>query len=369
MLFLDLHKQRKRIDEDLQARISRVMDHGRFVMGPEVGELEKALADYVGVPHALSCSSGTDALLMPLMAFGIGPGDAVITTPFTFVATAEVIALLGARPVFVDVDRSSFNIDPAGLPDAVAFARGQGLRPRGIIGVDLFGLPADYEPICSFARDHDLFVIEDLAQALGATRSGARAGSFGDVGATSFFPAKPLGCYGDGGAVFTNDEELAGRMRSIRVHGEGENKYDNVRIGINGRMDTLQAAVLLAKLPIFEEEIQRRNEIAARYSDALRSAVAVPGVPDGVRSAWAQYTVMCDERDRLKAFLGEREIPTAIYYHTPLHLQPAFASLGYHDGDFPVSEELSRKALSLPVHPYLEEQEIDSVIGAVLEAV
>jgi len=358
MDFIDLKTQQKAILPAIKARIDQVMAHGQYVMGPEVFALEERLAAYVGVKHVISCSSGTDALLMPLMAYGVGPGDAIFTTPFTFIATAEVIQLLGATPVFVDIDSQTFNIDPQALAQAIQ-RLGQNpktasLRPRGIIPVDLFGQPADYDAINAIARQHQLFVIEDAAQSFGATYKGRRAGSLADVAATSFFPAKPLGGYGDGGAIFTNDDELAAVLRSIRVHGQGSDKYDNIRIGLNGRLDTLQAAIVLAKMDIFDAEVEARQRVAARYSQGLKDVVTVPYVSPDCTSIWAQYSVLSDRRQVLMERLKAADIPTAIYYPLPLHLQGAFKHLGYQPGDFPRSEQAAQRIFSLPMHPYLE---------------
>ena len=313
--FIDLARQQAEILPELEERISRVLQHGKYIMGPEVDELEKALSEFVSVKHAIGCSSGTDALLMALMAKGVGPGDAIITTPFTFVATAEVISLVGATPVFVDIDPVFFNLSPEELERAVkailekdtagyplprrlaSNADPAGLRPKGIIAVDLFGLPADYDPINAIAKKYDLFVIEDAAQSFGATYKGKRSCSLAELACTSFFPAKPLGCYGDGGAVFTESDEMAERLKSVRVHGQGSDKYDNIRVGLNARLDTLQAAILLPKLKIFPEEIRARNRVAAAYNQMLvdfGAGLEVPSVPDGYESVWAQYSVLAD---------------------------------------------------------------------------
>ncbi len=399
MDFIDLKTQQKRIKEALDANIQKVLAHGNYIMGPEIKELEERLAAYVGVKHALACASGTDALLMALMACGVGPGDAIFTTPFTFVATAEVITLLGATPVFVDIDPKTYNIDSARLalaiqavktndaslcplPDSSASAffaasspsageaRGEGarLRPRGIITVDLFGLPADYDAIEKIAGDNGLFIIEDAAQSFGAEYKGKKACSFGKTGCTSFFPAKPLGCYGDGGMCFTDDDDLAAILDSIRVHGQGATRYENVRIGINGRIDTLQAAILLAKFSIFPEEIELRQVVANRYTALLASGASpvTPFIPDGCKSAWAQYSILArSEADRtaLMDKLKAAGIPTAIYYPRPLHLQRAFANLGYRPGAFPVSEDAASRIFSLPMHPYLLESDQQFIIN------
>ncbi len=339
----------------------------------------------MGVKHACACASGTDALLLALMAHGIGPGDAIFTTPFTFIATGEVISLLGATPVFVDIDPQTFNLDPARLQQAMQAisenAAGDhplprsdvSLAARGIIAVDLFGLPADYDRINAIAGRHDLFVLEDAAQSFGAEHRGTMAGNLADIGCTSFFPAKPLGCYGDGGMCFTADEKLAEIMDSLRVHGKGSHKYDNVRTGINGRMDTLQAAILLAKFDIFPEEIELRQQVAARYTRLLnqQAEVRTPAVPNEMKSAWAQYSVLArDEahRAQLQARLKAAGIPTAIYYPRPLHLQTAFKSLGYKEGDFTISEDFSSRIFSLPMHPYLSGADQERIITVLSSA-
>ncbi len=335
--FIDLQAQQNLIREKINERINRVLHHGKYIMGPEVQELEEALENYVGAKHCVSCASGTDALLMALMAYDVGPGDAIFTTPFTFISTAEVISLLGATPVFVDIEKETFNIDAEKLRGTIAATQKESkLEVRGIIPVDLFGQPADYGKIETVAKEFDLFVLEDAAQSFGATHNGKKACSFGDMAATSFFPAKPLGCYGDGGAVFTDSDKLAKKLRSIRVHGKGDHKYDNVRIGINGRLDTLQAAIVLEKLAIFGKEIELRNEVAQRYSEGLRDRVRIPIVKPDRTSVWAQYSVLSDRREELLRHLNSKNIPTAIYYPKPLHLQEAFGFLGYNRGEFPI---------------------------------
>lgn len=380
MQFIDLAQQQARIRKQIEGNIAAVLDHGNYIMGPEIRSLEEKLARYVGAKHAVSCASGTDALLLALMAYEIGPGDAVFTTPFTFVATAEVIAFLGATPVFVDIDPQTFNMDPAKLEPAIEAVRqgrasapapnrsGSPPVPRGIIAVDLFGLPADYDRIHAIARQHGLFVLEDAAQSFGAEYKGTKACKLAEVGCTSFFPAKPLGAYGDGGMCFTDNQKLCEIMQSLRVHGKGTHKYDNVRIGVNGRMDTLQAAVLLAKFDIFPEEIELRGKVARQYGRLLnqQAEVEVPVVPGQMKSAWAQYSVLAADdshRTRLQAGLKEAGIPTAIYYPRPLHLQTAFASLGYRAGDFPVSEDFSGRIFSLPMHPYLAVADQERIAG------
>ena len=379
--FVDLQSQRRLLGDRLTRRMQAVLEHGVFIMGPEVAELEERLADFVGVRHAVTCSSGTDALLMALMALRVGVGDAVFTTPFTFVATAEVIALLGATPVFVDVDPQTFNMDPDQLEKAVRALKTKDptvyplpmgvehadVRPRGVIAVDLFGLTADYGALSRVARENDLFILEDAAQSFGAVdKSGKKACAVAEIAATSFFPAKPLGCYGDGGAVFTEDAHLAEIIRSLRVHGKGTDKYDNVRIGINGRLDTLQAAVLLAKMDIFPQELDRRQHVAERYTERLKDVVRTPYVPQGYRSAWAQYTIVSPRRGEIRKALQQKGIPSGVYYPKPLHLQEAFAFLGYKKGNFPVSESLSETVLSLPMHPYLSDEQVDRIADTLL---
>ncbi len=353
--FIDLKAQQERIGLRIKDRIARVMEHGKYIMGPEVQELEAALCEFTGAKHCVSCSSGTDALLMALMACDVGPGDAVFTTPFTFISTAEVVTLLGATPVFVDIDPETFNIDAEKLRNKImALSDYDGrLQAKCIIPVDLFGQPAEYSRINAIAKEFDLFVLGDGAQSFGAEYRGKRVGNLTDISATSFFPAKPLGCYGDGGAVFCNDDDLVAKLKSIRVHGKGSHKYENVRIGMNGRLDTIQAAILLAKLDVYEDEILRRQKVAKRYSEGLQDVVTPPVVPADSTSVWAQYSVLSDERESIMGRLKENGVPSAIYYPKPLHLQPAFDFLGYKNGDFPVSEQISQKIFSLPMHPYL----------------
>lgn len=377
MEFIDLKQQYERLKPRIHERINQVLEQGKFIMGPEVVELEKNLAVFVGAQHCVSCANGTDALLLSLMAHNVGPGDAVFTTPFTFIATAEVVCLLGATPVFVDIDAETYNIDPGKLELTIAETkqgkdplrgRQNNLNPKGIVVVDLFGLPADYDAINRIAKQHGLFVLEDAAQSLGGSYKGKRVGNLTDIAATSFFPAKPLGGYGDGGAIFTNDEVVANSLRSLREHGKGSHKYDNVRIGINGRLDTLQAAILLAKLEVFESEIKMRSDVAGRYSSALKEFVQIPFIPDGLASSWAQYSVVTNNREAYLNTLKGRGIPTAIYYPRPLHLQTAFARLGYREGDFPVAERMSKRIFSLPMHPYLTTQDQEKIIAAIGDA-
>ena len=367
--FTGLGPQMVRLRSQIDDNISRVLNHGQFIMGPEVREFEAALTDYCGARHAIGCANGTDALQICLMAAGIGAGDAVLVPSFTYTATAEVILVLGAEPVFVDVDADTFNMDPHDLGRAHAEAQSRGLRPRAIIGVDLFGLPADWSAINSFAAAHDLVAIADAAQAFGAiNKEGQYVGTLAQYNTTSFFPAKPLGCYGDGGAIFTDDDELAAVMRSIRVHGQGKAKYETVRVGLNSRLDTLQAAILLAKIAIFREETERRNALADFYSKRLRSEVRVPEKPVGVTSAWAQYTLRVPQRDAMQRALAEAGVPTAIYYPLPMHLQPAYAAFGRGQGSLPASELLSQEVLSLPMNPYWSDDEAERIVAAILGA-
>ena len=384
--FIDLASQFKRIQSEVEERVISVLRSGQYILGPEVSEFEDKLAEFAKVKHAISCSSGTDALIIALMAKGVGPGDAIFTTPFTYFATAEVIALLGATPIFVDIDISTFNIDPSALKSAILALKEcdssnsalpkwpveklRGLNPRGVITVDLFGLPANHDLINPIAAEHDLFVLEDAAQGFGGEVNGRCAGTLAEVGCTSFFPAKPLGCYGDGGALFTNDDHLASLFRSIRVHGRGVDKYENVRLGITGRLDALQAAILMSKLSIFPDELNSRQRVSLNYEKLISSSnleIITPKVPYGYYSAWAQYSILASDRtvrQRLLERLKAAGVPTMIYYKKPLHLQKALSKLGYKVGDFPVSEEASERIFSLPMHPYLD----DNVIAFIVEA-
>ncbi len=368
--FIDLAAQRKRLGPEIDAAVARVMTHCQFIMGPEVRELEIKLADFCGARHAISCASGTDALVLVLMAKGVGAGDAVFCPSFTFCATAEAAALVGATPMFVDVDAETFNIDSNSLGRAIATAKKQGLKPKAVIPVDLFGLPADHDGLRKVADAEKLFVLDDAAQAFGATYKGKKLGSFGLATAASFFPAKPLGCYGDGGAIFTDDDALAAIIKSIRVHGEGADRYDNVRIGMTGRLDTIQAAVLLEKLKIFPEEIEARQRIAARYAAALADIAIVPRVPAGYASVWAQYTIRLAKgrRGPLAEALKAEGIPTAVYYAKPLHRQQAYKAYPVADGGLPVTERLADEVISLPMHAYLDEPTQDRIVDAVRRA-
>jgi dTDP-4-amino-4,6-dideoxygalactose transaminase len=367
--FIDLQAQRRRLGDRIDGAIARVLEHGRFILGPEVAELERRLAAFCGVREAVSCANGTDALQLALMARGIGPGDAVLVPSFTFTATAEVVALVGATPIFVDIAEPSFNLDPLRVAETVAWARREGMKPAAIIAVDLFGQPADYAALEELAAAEGLFLLADGAQSFGAERGGRRVGAMGHMTTTSFFPAKPLGCYGDGGAVFTDDEETATVLRSLRTHGEGAHRYDNVRIGLNARLDTLQAAILIEKLEVFPEEIEARQGVARRYEDGLADLVVTPRLDEGVVSVWAQYTILLDDRDRVAAELAAAGIPTAIYYPKPLHRQAAYRRFPVPPAGLPVSERLAGRVLSLPMHAYLDPETQDRIIGAVRAAV
>jgi dTDP-4-amino-4,6-dideoxygalactose transaminase len=364
MHFIDLKRQQDLIRKDLDKRIATVLEHGKYIMGPEIAELENSLADYVKKRYAIAVSSGTDALLIALLALGIKPGDRVITSPFTFFATAEVITILGAIPVFADIDERTYNIDPQAIRHVLEH---DGQDVKGIIPVDIFGQPADYDEILTIAEQYELFVLEDAAQSFGASYKGKPACSFGDVATTSFFPAKPLGCYGDGGMLFTAREDLYEIIKSLRIHGKGNDKYDNVRIGVNGRMDTLQAAILLSKFSIFPHEIELRQQVAQSYAALLDEHVIIPHVKKGNQSAWAQYSVCHPQRYNLIAKLKQAGIPTAIYYPQPLHIQTAFRYLNYKPGDFPIAERVSRQIFSLPMHPYLTPEEQEVIAGVVKE--
>jgi dTDP-4-amino-4,6-dideoxygalactose transaminase len=368
--FIDLQAQRKRIGKSLDDAVLAVVHSGRYIMGPEIGELETKLAAFCGAKHVVSCSNGTDAMVLVLMAYGVGPGDAVFVPSFTFAATAEVVAQLGAAPVFVDCFEDTFNMDPASLVAAIETARRNGLKAKGIIPVDLFGLPADYDAILPIAQANRLWVLADTAQGFGATYKGRVTGSIGNVATTSFFPAKPLGCYGDGGAVFTDDSELAQTLVSLRVHGQGQDKYDNVRIGMNGRLDTLQATILLKKLEIFPDEIVARNAVAKRYCEKLAPYCKVPVVPEGLVSIWAQFTVRVPaaKRGKLAERLKAAGVPTAIYYVKPLHQQLAYKAYPVAMNGLPVSEQLAGEVISLPMHAYLEPAVQDRICAAFVEA-
>lgn len=357
MEFIDLRQQYLAYRDEIDARMRAVLEHGRFIMGPEVAELESALSAYVGVQHTIAVANGTVSLEIALRALGIGPGDEVITVPFTWISSAEVIELVGATPVFVDIEPHTFNIDPLRVADALT------TRTKAVIAVDLFGQMADYEGLRDAVDGRDITIIQDAAQSFGSTRNGRRAGSAARIGSTSFFPAKPLGCYGDGGALFTDDGELGTRMRAIRTHG-GIRRHEHELLGMNGRLDTLQAAVLLAKLPHFENELKAKASIARRYSQQLAEVCTTPATDPANTHVFAQYTVRVANRDGVAATLRDAGIPTNVYYPQCLHLERVFSSLGYKRGDFPVSEQASREVLSLPMHPFLEQDDQDKVIEA-----
>jgi len=368
--FIDVAAQRRRLSGAIDSAIARVLGHCQFILGPEVRAFEAELAQFCGARHAVSCASGTDALQLALMAKGIGRGDAVFCPTFTFCATAEVVAMVGATPIFVDVEAESFNIDPKAFGAALATAKRLGLTPKAVIPVDLFGLPADHDAIAAVAKDANLFVLDDAAQAFGASYKGRKLGTFGHATATSFFPAKPLGCYGDGGAVLTDDGEMAEVMRSLRVHGYGTDKYDNVRIGMTSRLDTIQAAVLIEKLKIFPDEIAARGHVAQRYADGLSDLAGVPKVRSGLISVWAQYTIRvpAGRRDAMAAALKAEGIPTAIYYPIPLHRQQAYKHYPVGEGGVAVSDQLAAEVISLPMHAYLDAPTQDRIIDATRRA-
>ena len=364
--FIDVAAQRRRLGSAIDAAVGRVLSHCQFILGPEVRAFEAELAAFCDARHVVTCASGTDALILALRAMGVGPGDAVLCPSFTFCATAEVAVLVGATPVFVDVDATTFNIDAKGIAGAVATAKEAGLTPKAIIPVDLFGLPADHGAVRAAASAENLLVLDDAAQGFGATCNNRRLGTFGQATATSFFPAKPLGCYGDGGAVTTDDDGFADTLRSLRVHGQGTDKYDNVRIGLASRLDTIQAAILIEKLKIFPDEIDARNRIADRYSEGLRDVVGVPRIPAGYTSVWAQYTIRVagGRRDALAAALQAEGIPTAIYYPIPLHRQQAYKHYPIGKGGVAASDRLASEVISLPMHAYLDLATQDHIIDA-----
>ena len=370
MQFRDLNKQYQVLKKDIDQAMIDVATSGAFIMGKQVKELEKSLAEYVGVKHCITCGNGTDALTLALKAWNIGPGDAVFVPDFTFFASAEVISEEGATPVFVDVDADTFNIDPQRLEEAIEKTISKGeFTPKAIITVDLFGLPADYPAIRKIADKYKLLILEDGAQGFGGNINGKKACSLGDISTTSFFPAKPLGCYGDGGAVFTDNDEWASIINSLKVHGKGSFKYDNVRIGMNSRLDTLQAAILQVKFKAFTDyELTDINKAASEYTKRLKGIVETPVIPDGFYSSWAQYTIKLndkEQRDGLQAYLKEQGIPSMVYYPNPMHLQTAYKDLRYQKGDFPVTEMLCDCVLSLPMHPYISEKEIEEVCDTI----
>lgn len=372
MKFIDLDRQYKIVGKEIEERMSRVIESKRFIMGPEIGELENALAGYTGRKHVLTCASGTDALVIPLMALELQKEDAVFVPSFTFFASAESVVLAGATPVFVDCD-SFYNMDTENLTEQIEKVLKEGkLVPKGIIPVDLFGQPADYEALEEIAGKYGLFLLEDAAQGFGGIYKGKKACSFGKVSATSFFPAKPLGCYGDGGAIFTDDDDFADKLKSVRVHGMGTDRYDNIRIGLNGRMDTLQAAVVIPKLKIFDEEMEKRNQVAKRYAQNLKNDFTVPVIAEDKVSSWAQFSLLAEtkkQREKIMEKMREKEIPIMIYYPIPMHLQTAFRYLGYKEGDLPQCENYADRIFSIPMHPYLTEEEIDFVSDALIAAI
>lgn len=368
MQFIDLAAQQARIKQKIDARIQAVLAHGNYIMGPEVRELEVDLSAFCGAKHCLSCANGTDALQLALMALNVGPGDAVFCPTFTFASTAEVVPPMGATPVLVDVHDDSFNLDVASLKRAIIQAKSLGLRPAGVIPVDLFGLPADYDAIEAIAAEEGMWIIADSAQGFGATYRGRITGSIGTIATTSFFPAKPLGCYGDGGAIFTGDDELAALIQSYRVHGKGSHKYENERIGLNSRLDTLQAAILIEKLAIYPDEIEARQIVARRYAEGIGNSLITPQVSNECRSVWAQYTVRTkpgQNRDAIMGALKDAGVPTVVYYPRPLHQQTAYRGFPIDPAGLPVAEALAGEVFSLPMHPYLDEETQGQIIEAV----
>ena len=374
MEFIDLKEQYKKLKNEIDLGIKKVLNDGHYIMGEEVKILEKNLADYVGVKYCATCANGTDALSIALMAFDIKQGDAVFVPTFTFYSTAEVVSLTGATPIFVDVKKETFNIDTEKLEKAIKEVKDEGkLNPKAIIAVDLFGQPAEFEKIREIANENNLYIIEDGAQGFGGSINGKKACSFGDISTTSFFPAKPLGCYGDGGAIFTDNEELYNLILSIRVHGKGSFKYDNIRIGMNSRLDTIQAAILLPKLKAFEEyELENRNKVARKYAEILEGIVDIPKVLSGYVSSWAQYSILLkssQEREKIQKELKEEGIPTNIYYPKPLHKQTVYSDYNFNLEDLKTSEELSERVLSLPMHPYMTDEQVKQICHTVINAI
>jgi dTDP-4-amino-4,6-dideoxygalactose transaminase len=366
--FIDLAAQRRRLGSRIDDAIAKVLSSGQYILGPEVTELERRLAEFCGAKHAITCANGSDAIQLVLMALGIGPGDAVFVPGFTFVATAEMVAVTGATPIFVDVERSSFNMDAASLKAAIPEAARRGLKPRAVIAVDLYGQPVDYALLTPLCEHHGMALIADAAQSFGAALDGRRVGSIARYTTTSFYPAKPLGCYGDGGAIFTDDDHVADLLLSLRYHGKGGHQYDNVRVGLNSRLDTLQAAILLPKLEIFADEIEARQRVAERYTSALADVAATPVIAKGAQSAWAQYTLVVENRDALTAHCKAAGVPTAIHYPIPLHKQTGYASFPTAPAGLPNAEWLAHRVVSLPMHPYLEAATQDRIISVIRDA-
>ena len=373
MQFIDLHRQYDEFQDSMRQRIDAVLQHKQFIQGPEVRDLEKRLAAYTGRKYVKSCASGTDALRIALMALGVEQGDAVFVPAFTFFASAESITLAGGTPVFVDCREDTFNMSPDSLREAISMVKAAGeLRPKGILAVDLFGQPAEYEKICGIARQNGLFVLEDGAQGFGGAIGGQKACGFGDISATSFYPAKPLGCYGDGGAIFTDREDLAEAIDSIRNHGQGQNRYDNVRIGLNSRLDTIQAAVLLVKLDLFDKELELREQVANRYTQNLKDVIRTPVILNGYSSCWAQYTLKAknfEERERILQELDQNGIPTAVFYPTPIHMTHAYKDSPFTGRSLPVTEGISKRVFSVPMHPYLTAAEIDRICSIIRDSI
>ena len=373
MDFINLKKQYLEIKDEVDSSITAVLSHGKYIMGPEVELLENELKKYVDSKYSISCSSGTDALLMALLAIDVKPGDAIITTPFTFIATAEVVSLLGATPVFVDIDSKTFNIDPDLIELKINEIHSKtNLNIKAIIPVNIFGLPCDYDKIKSLSKKYNIEIIEDAAQSFGAQYNSQKSCSLSNLSCTSFFPAKPLGCYGDGGAIFTNDPDLNEKLCSIRVHGKGNHKYDNINIGINGRLDTIQAAVLIEKLKIFNDEIEQRQAVAKKYNDYLKDYFDLQYIPKDYKSAWAQFCLLAEDslsREKIINYLSDKNIPTAIYYPKPLHMQEAFSKLLNVDLDnsFNITEDISSRIFSIPMHPYLSDDEIGQICTALIK--
>lgn len=373
MQFIDLHRQYDKIDQKVKKGILNVLEHKRFIMGQEVKNLEARLAEYVGVKHAICCASGTDSLIIPLMAYEVKKTDAIFVPSFTFFASAESISLAGGTPVFVDCEEDTFNMSVDSLKAAIKHVEAEGkLNLKGIIAVDLFGLPANFKAIREIADEYNMFLIEDGAQGFGGKIGEKRACGFGDIAATSFFPAKPLGCYGDGGAIFTNDDDLAAKIHSIHIHGQGADKYDNIRLGLNSRLDTIQAVVLDAKLDIFEDELVKRNVVAQTYTETLKDILETPVVPENSFSSWAQYTLKVKEglsRENIIANLKNQGIPTAIYYPIPIHQSSAYVDIAADQIELPVTEKIAKTVFSIPMHPYLEEKEIRQICDAIKKSI